>query len=344
MVNLGIIGCGGIGNHHAGILAKMTNVRVAVVCDIVEHRAQTLAGKLGCEFVLDYRGVMDKVDAVFICTPPEVRVDVIAAAARAGKQIFCEKPIALNVAEADQIIRIVEPAGVKFMLGYVLRFTQPYKLLHDCFASGELGGLVNCWTRRYMGMDPRKTWHNWQDKSGGVALDFGSHDIDWLMWVGGTVKTVFAHAARVREGVQSDEHSQSMLVFGKGGMGCADVSWLEAVSESSIGVIGTAGSMSVDRAGTVRRRMWGSKEETVATQGSMSVDPQGKLGARTAEGAIQAVAQETETIQQHFIRCIEQDVPPAVTAEQGRNVLEAVLAINESARTGRAVKLRGARG
>jgi len=339
MVKVGIVGCGGIGRHHAKALAEMGNVRVVAVCDVIRQRADRLAEMAKCRAVTDYRELLDDVDAVWICTEPAVRVELISAIAAAGKHIFCEKPIALNIAEADEIIRIVDAAGVKFMLGYVLRFTEPFRLLRKIFATGELGRLVNCWTRRYMVMDPRKTWHNQQEASGGVALDFGSHDIDWLMWIGGSVKTVFARADRVRYDVHSDEHAQSMLAFAGGGMANCDVSWLDTAGESSIGIIGSEGSIIVDRAGTVRKKMVGEQESQIKIDGAMSVKPDGDFEKVRSESDGEMSIAATETIQEHFVRCIEEDIPPSVTARAGRDVLRTVLAINESARTGKAVNV-----
>jgi len=339
MVKLGIIGCGGMGRHHAGIFSQMADVEVVSVCDIVEDKAAKLADKLGCSGETDFRRTIDCCDAIVISTVPACRLEIIQVAAQAGKDIFCEKPIALTLAEADEIISVLERSAVKFLLGYVLRFTQPYRLMREALASGELGGLVNCWTRRYMAMDPRKTWHNFQAESGGVALDFGSHDIDWLMWMGGPVKTVFAQAARVREGVQSDEHAQVLLAFSQGGMGSCDVSWIDTVSESSVGVIGTKGGLAVDRSGAVRKKLAGSSEELLDIQAGMDVDPEGKLGTKQADGSIKQTSQNGETIQEHFIRCINENIVPAISARQGRDVLEVVLAINESTHTGKAVTL-----
>jgi len=339
MVEVGLIGCGGIGNHHAKMLSKMPNVKITAVCDIIEDKATKLAEKLGCESFTHFRPLLDKCQAVWLCTPPSVRLEIIAEAAKAGKDIFCEKPIALNLEEAGDIIRVVKESGIKFMLGYVLRFTQPFKVMRGTYASGELGKLVNCWTRRYMAMDPRLTWHKDQDACGGVALDFGSHDIDWLMTVGGKVKTVFAQAARVREGVNSDEHSQSMLVFADGGMGNCDISWWESVRESSVGIVGTAGSMAVGRDGKVYKKLLDKDEEVLDVEASLSIDPQGNQGKQSDDGAVEEVEHREETIQEHFIRCVENDLRPQITAEEGKEVLKTVMAINESARSGASVNV-----
>ncbi|MBM3263356.1 MAG: hypothetical protein FJY97_08020 [candidate division Zixibacteria bacterium] len=76
------------------------------------------------------------------------------------------------------MIETVERTGVIMMIGYVLRFTHPFQILHETFSSGRLGRLVNCWTRRYMPFDTSQRWYGDQSKSGGVELDFASHDID----------------------------------------------------------------------------------------------------------------------------------------------------------------------
>jgi len=339
MVKIGIIGCGGMGRTHAHRLKAMSNVRIVSVCDLVEQKAAKLADAVGSKPCTDFRTQLDEVDAVFVCTEPFNRVEIVKAAAQAGRHIFSEKPIALNLADADEMIRAAEAAGVRYMLGYVLRFTQPFKLLRETFAGGELGRLVNCWTRRYMPMDPRSNWYGRQDKSGGVALDFGSHDIDWLMWIGGPVRTVFARADRIRQDVQADEHCQAMLAFAEGGMGSVDVSWWDSVAQSSIGIVGTAGSMSVGRDGVVRKKLAGCEEVTLSIETAMEVDPSGHVGKKTADGNIAEAPAPDETIQQHFIRCVEEDRPPAVTGRDGRAVLATVLAIRQSAETGKSVDL-----
>jgi predicted dehydrogenase len=157
------------------------------------------------------------------------------------------------------------------------------------------------------------------------------------MTVGGPVKTVFSQAARVREGVGSDEQSQSILVFAGGGMGCCDVSWVESVRESSIGIVGTKGSLAVGRDGKLYKRMVGEKEQELEVQASLSVDPQGNIGVSATDGGVEVVEQRNETIQAHFIRCVEEDTRPRITAAEGKRVLQTVLAINESARASQSV-------
>jgi UDP-N-acetylglucosamine 3-dehydrogenase len=332
-VKLGIIGCGGMGNHHANVLKGMEQVEIVAACDLIEAKARDTAERVAARWCTDFRELLDDVDAVWVCTEPFNRLGVVTACAAAGKHIFTEKPIALNLAEADEMIAAAREASVKYMVGYVLRFTEPYRLMRQALADGELGELVTCWTRRYMPWEPAR-WYGSQQLSGGVALDFGSHDVDWLRWVGGDVASVFGRTFVVRPGAAVDEHSQTLMSFRGGGMGTCDVSWSASLSESSVGVVGSTGSLVVGRDGAVRRKLAGGEEEVLDVQAATGFDPKGNI--KTSDKGT-ASATRSETIQQHFFRCIAEDIEPITSAADARKTLATVLAIQESSRTGQAV-------
>jgi len=336
-----MIGCGGMGNHHGPVLAKLPNVRVVATCDLVEAKAKSLAEKIGVDrWCTDYRELLDDVDAVWVCTEPFNRVEVVTTCAGAGKHVFTEKPVCNTLEGADAMIAAASRAGVKYMLGYCLRFWQPYRILHDTYATGRLGALVSTWMRRFMPWDPRKLWYGRQESSGGAMLDFGSHDVDWLRWIGGDVKTVFGRTFRVREGARADEHGAALLAFRDGGVGTVEDSWSSHLSESSFGIVGTQGSMFVSPDGRVRRKIgYDAQEEVVDVEAALAVDPTGRVGQEDGSGAIRAVTPKNETIQEHFFRCIEEDIEPLTPASEGRKTLMTVMALWESERTGRAVDL-----
>ena len=343
MIRTALIGCGGMGNYHARVLSKMANVKVVGVCDLIEEKARRLGEAIGAPWCTDYQPLLEGADAAWVCTEPFNRLAIVTTAAAAGKHIFTEKPIAVDLREADAMIAAAERARVKFMLGYVLRFTNPYRLLRDTFASGELGELVSCWTRRFMPFDTSQLWYGCQEKSGGVMLDFGSHDLDWLLWLGGSARAVLARTFQVRPTMHADEHGQALILFENGGMGSCEVSWSSYLGESSVGVVGTLGAMIVGLDGKVRKRVGDGKESVVDADSAMAVDASGNVGQRAATGGIQAVAARNESIQQHFFRCIEENLDPITSAGEGRRVLATVLAMHESARSGRSVEVAGVR-
>jgi len=340
MIRVGIIGTGGMGNHHARILSQMKKVKVITVCDVSKEKATKLAEEIGAKSCVDYHQLLDEVDAVWICTPPFKRTEIATTCSKAGKDVFLEKPIALGLTDADNIVNTAAEAGIKLQLGYVLRFTNPYKLLHDTFSSGELGELVNCWTRRYMPFNAKGRWYGKQNESGGVLLDVGRHDVDWLRWIGGEVQTVFGKVFRVRKGIEADEHAQAVIIFKNSGMGTIEVSWSSTLSEESVGIVGTKGSMIVDSTGKIRKKIEGKYKGIISNYGKVSADSSGNPGIKVnSNDQIENVAMDNETIQGHFIRCIEENLEPIVTGRDGRVVLEVILAIRKSAKIGKSVNL-----
>jgi predicted dehydrogenase len=311
MLHIGIIGCGGMGTHHAKVISEMHDLALVGVADPIKDKADLLAKELFTTAFDDYRDMIPYVDAVMICTPPFQRTDIVIDCAQAGVQIFVEKPFALDLESADKMLDVVEKSDVILMTGYVLRFTHPFQILYETFAKGKLGRLVNCWSRRYMPYDTSGRWYGDQAKSGGVELDFASHDIDWLRWVGGEVRQVCGRIDRIRPGIKADEHVHAVLLFDEG-MGSVDASWAPGLSDNSIGILGTEGSMIVERDGTIRQKI-GDEEET-------TVKPR-----------------KDETIQKHFVRCASQRKTPKVTGYDGRAALKIVLAIQESSISGHSI-------
>ena len=340
MIRVGMIGCGGMGNYHAPVLAKLPNVKVVATCDMIEEKAHAMGDKIGVRHCVDYHNLLDDVDAVWVCTEPFNRLPIVTTCAQAGKHVFTEKPICLDPDEGQQMVDAARKAGVKYMLGYCLRFWNPYKPIRDIFAAGELGSLVTCWTRRYMPCDMTRLWYGHQPKSGGVMLDFGSHDVDWLRWVGGDVRTVFASASTVRETMHADEHGSAMFLFGSGGMGAIDVSWSSYLGESTFGVVGDKGAIIVARDGKVRKKIGDAAEVLIDTDIAMDIDPSGNLGKKADGGRIEKVALKNESIQEHFFRCIEENIEPVTAAADGLKTLRTVKAMHESAATGKSVDVK----
>jgi len=333
MFRFGIVGCGGMGNHHSNVFSKMEDVKIVAACDLIKEKADALAENFGAKPCYDFHDLLGEVDVICDCTPPLSRPGIVIDCARAGKNIFSEKPLALSIESANKMVEAVEKAGIEFMTDYVLRFVNPYRIAHDIFETGELGRLVNVWTRRYMPIDMRPLWYGDDAKSGGIAMDFMSHDLDQLRWFGGKVKTVFGHVDRVREGIQGDEHAQALLLFEQG-MGTSDVSWWSPLSTSSFGVIGTRGSIIVDAKGKIRKRIDGQEETVIDANAGMATDLQGVIdkGEEKKTGS-------SETVQEHFVRSLRENLTPLVTIHEAREVLKIVLAIKESARTGKSVDL-----
>jgi UDP-N-acetylglucosamine 3-dehydrogenase len=324
MLKVGIVGCGNRGTGHAAKLKAIAGVELVGVCDLIRERADALAAAHGVRAVYDVRQLLDGVEVIWDATRPWERCEVVTVCAAAGKHVFSEKPIALDLPTADRYIAAIEKAGVMNAFCYPLHFWHPYRLAQALFARGDLGRLVNVWTRRYRAVDMRPTWYGDQALSGGVTVDFQTHDLDMLLWFGGPPEAVFAHMDRIREGVRADEHSQVMVRFAEG-MGCSDCSWAAQVTSSSFGVVGTRGCLLADPSGQVHIQLDGRELLDLAP----GVAPD--LGLEISE----------ETCEQHFVRCVLEGREPLVTPYRARAALRLALAAQESARQGASVCLAG---
>jgi myo-inositol 2-dehydrogenase/D-chiro-inositol 1-dehydrogenase len=188
-VGVGLIGAGQIGKVHAQNLARrIPNARLKGIADSYIDAANAVAALTGVPNVYkDYAGLLQnrEVDAVVVATPTFMKMEIVKAALEAGKHVFCEKPMALTLDEADQFVRMAERGGTKFQVGYQRRFDPSYMRVKSSIDSGELGRML---LLRSNTRDPPQKVAGWADPkvSGGIFLDTSSHDYDVIRWLSGS--------------------------------------------------------------------------------------------------------------------------------------------------------------
>jgi myo-inositol 2-dehydrogenase/D-chiro-inositol 1-dehydrogenase len=194
MVRIAVIGVGRIGSMHAELLARrVEGAEVACVADASDETARRVGADLGVRATGVEEALAGEARAVAICSSTDTHADLIVAAARAGKAIFCEKPVSLELAEVDRALREVEAAGVPFQIGFNRRFDPAHQAVHDAVASGSVGEpqLVRISSR-----DPAPPPVAYIRHSGGIFLDMTIHDFDMARFVTGSeVVEVFARGA-----------------------------------------------------------------------------------------------------------------------------------------------------
>ncbi|WP_300037471.1 inositol 2-dehydrogenase [uncultured Roseobacter sp.] len=176
MLNIGLLGCGRIGQVHARTILRLSGARVAAVSDAVPAAAEALAAETGAS-VMSSEALIDTgdADAVVIGTPTDTHYDLIHAAAAAGKAIFCEKPVDMSADRIRDCIRAVEAAGVPFMTAFNRRFDPGFADLQARLAAGEIGEpeLITILSR-----DPAPPPISYIRSSGGIFRDMMIHDLD----------------------------------------------------------------------------------------------------------------------------------------------------------------------
>ncbi len=196
LLRVGVIGAGRIGKVHAGTLSSMVpGVRVAAVADAVPEAARQLADACGAEkAVRDHREILEDrtIGAVVICTSTDTHAALIEESADAGKHIFCEKPIALDLDKIDAALAAVERNRVVFMVGFNRRYDAGNAGLRETVRSGAIGVPEMC---LISSRDPMPPPAGYVRLSGGMFLDMTIHDFDLSRFlVGDEPEEVFARA------------------------------------------------------------------------------------------------------------------------------------------------------
>jgi myo-inositol 2-dehydrogenase/D-chiro-inositol 1-dehydrogenase len=181
MLEIAQFGAGRIGQIHASNIAAMKDVRLRYVVDVNAAAAQKLAARHGAKVVSEREAFADaKVDAVLIASSTDTHARLAIAAARAGKAIFCEKPIDLSLRKVDECLREVESAGVPMFVGFNRRFDPSFSALKNRLDQGEIGAVEQV---VISSRDPAPPPLTYVKVSGGMFRDMTIHDFDMARWL-----------------------------------------------------------------------------------------------------------------------------------------------------------------
>ena len=189
-LRIGIIGAGRIGKLHANnLVSRVKDAELIAVSDVYEPAAKDLAEKLGiANYYSDYHKILEDptIDAVFICSSTDTHSPISIEAARAGKHIFCEKPIDHDLDKIKVVLEEVKKAGVKYQVGFNRRFDRNFSHVHDVVKNGGIGDvqIVKVTSR-----DPEAPPLSYVKVSGGIFVDMTIHDFDMVRYLSGSEVT-----------------------------------------------------------------------------------------------------------------------------------------------------------
>ena len=193
-VRFAVLGAGRIGQVHAGAIASVKGATLVAVADPVAAAAETVQAEYGCEVrAIDEIAASPDVDAVVICTPTSTHADLIEQFCRAGKAVFCEKPIDLDLSRVRDCLEVVEETKGTLMVGFNRRFDPDFRALRAAIDAGQIGAveMVTLTSR-----DPAPPHYDYFATSGGIFRDMSIHDFDVARWMlGEEVETVQAAAS-----------------------------------------------------------------------------------------------------------------------------------------------------
>jgi len=328
-IRIGVIGTGRMGQWHARLIADaIPGAQLAGIADVDRTRAERLARLLGVErWHAQYEDLLARgdIDAVVIATPSDTHAIVVCDAARAGKPIFCEKPLALSLPDTAAMKEAVERAGVFFQMGFMRRFDAGYAAAKRRIEQGEVGTPV---VFKSSSRDPHRTSLEYADpkNSGGMIIDMGIHDFDLARWFMGDVRTVHAIGGTLAypelKTVGDLDNAIVSLVFADGRLGVVDLSRNGIYGyDISTELLGTAGTL---RIGYLRER-----PIFVMTRNSVAHDTVPYFMERFA-GAYTAQLQ-------NFAENVLAGTPPPITLDDGIEALRVAVAAYRSYETGKPV-------
>jgi myo-inositol 2-dehydrogenase/D-chiro-inositol 1-dehydrogenase len=329
-LNLGLIGAGRIGRVHAESIYRIPNAQILAVSDLYLEGAQSCATDFGIPAAhADHRALLDDpaIDAIVICSSTDTHTKFIIEAAEAGKHIFCEKPIALDLAKIDQALATVERCGVKLQIGFNRRFDSNFRHLHEVVQAGGIGTphLVRITSR-----DPAPPPISYVKVSGGLFLDMMIHDFDMVRYlVGAEVEEVHAIGAVLVDpaiGEAGDIDTAIVtLKFANGALGVIDNSRQAVYGyDQRAEVFGSKGA--VEAANKTPHNTLQSTADSVQLANPLYFFLERYMASYNAE-------------MQAFINAVQNDTPTLVTGMDGRIPVMMGLAAGLSLREGRPVRL-----
>ena len=335
MVKIGIIGAGAIAERaHIPSYTNMPEATVAAIASRTRERCERLADQFDIPQIYDdWRVMLEKedLDAVSICTPTSVHCEMAVAAAQAGKHVLVEKPMAMTLEQADQMIDAADKAGVILMVSQSLRFSAVFQTIHQIIESGVIGRVETIRAMSGHGggkfWSPEAKWFYDKSQVGGACLDMGIHEIDMVRFLAGSEVVEVAAFIDTMDPEMSGEIDDTgvyIIKFENGVLANLLVSWTFVPGFERSYAIGC-------QKGAIRTIYQGDHPLRVEMNEPPGIfypeiPKESKYGPYGGYG--------------HFVDCILTGKTPDTDGRTARASLEITLAGYQSSAEGKAVKLR----
>jgi UDP-N-acetylglucosamine 3-dehydrogenase len=334
-IGIGVIGLGVMGRAYVEVLQELTEAKVVGVAEINQERLEATCAEFSLEGYADYQSLQerDDIEAVAICTPEALHLEPARRAADKGFDLLIEKPLAQSSAMADEIVTISERAGIKLMVGHILRFDPRYALAYESIRRGDVGEIIHVYTRR-SGLASEGRYFGGRVS---LAMCFGVHDIDVIHWfTGSRIVRVYAESARkVLTDLNVDDTILCLLKLEDGTVCNVELCWAlpdaanPSTQDVALELVGTQGVIKIE----------GQRQGLeVATANGVSY-PDTLFGPKVNGSVLGVLKHELA----HFLVCIRNNQAPRVEARAAVEAIRVAEAIDRSLAEGRPVNLAAPR-
>jgi len=336
-IRLALVGCGRISRNHLDAIAKIPELQLVSVCDIVAERAVQAAEQAGVPWFTDFERMLAEVpsDAVVVATPSGLHPQHGIMAARAGRHVISEKPMAISLAAADALVQACDDHQVQLFVVKQNRLNPPIVLLKRALDRGRFGRLymANCtvrWTRPQEYYD-QAPWRGTWEFDGGAFMNQASHYVDLIQWLVGPVESVMAKTATMARRIEAEDSGVAILKFRSGAIGTIEVTMLTFPRnlEGSITILGEKGTVKIGGTAVNRVEHWQFAD----------YDDDDKLVEQANTNPPSVYGFGHEGYYRNVVAVLRGEARPETDGRAGRKSLELILGIYESAKTGRDVPL-----
>jgi predicted dehydrogenase len=325
----GVIGFGNIGQNLTRYInhTKPDEARIVAACNRGKHNLDVARDQYGLAVTHDAQELVNMdLDFVLVVSTSHAHAEQVIMAAEAGLHVFCEKPIALTLEDADRMIQAVESAGVVNVVNYSMRYIDAYLKIKDMAHSGQIGRLLSIchFKTRAFGLHGAGARHRAvvePEESGGWTVHHACHDIDFLYWINGPMTQVYATTQTTASHTDSEEVVLGNVVFENGTIGLIGDS-VCCIRDHYTQIIGTKASLV----------MSGEHDETVLRYHREGERDPHIIPARDSKRPGGGM--------DHFLECIREGTLSPNSLRSARHSLAVALAMQESARTGKVVEVR----
>jgi UDP-N-acetyl-2-amino-2-deoxyglucuronate dehydrogenase len=341
-LRFGLLGCGVIGQTHAAAIASLPDARLVAVAARNSSRAAELGARHGAAAYATLQDMLDlaHLDVVAICTPSGRHGADACQVMRAGCHVVVEKPMDIRRAAMDEMLAVQQEMGVKLAVISQHRFDPASQQVQQLVAAGRLGRLVLgnaavLWWRPQAYYDQR-SWRGTAELDGGVLMNQAIHSIDLLQWFMGPVRSVYAYSDTLTHRIEAADTGVAALRFASGALGAISATTAAHPGDiTRIEVFGDQGCAVIENNNLAYLRVMGEEQPVVAAVTLHSNQLVNLEGARGLPPPLGSHAWQIADL----IRAIRQDGTPAVDGYTGRQPVDIILAIYESAASGHEVVL-----
>lgn len=328
-VKFGIVGTGGAWGFHSTAFKDNPKITLTAVYDVDEKRAKKTAKRFQAQAVDSYQKLLEsEIDAVLIMVPHYLHEEYVIAAAKAGKHILCEKPMATTLEGCDLMIDATEDAGVKFMIAENHRFLPAHKYIRDIVQKGLIGDvfLIRSYegVNEISGLMKEGFWKGHPIKAGGGSLmDMGAHKFATMNWIlNDSVESAYAWITKQCTTIEekAEDNAMMFLKFKSGIIGETLVSFTVVTTPTNtLEIYGTKGTIIENHAWQNPVRINSYHKDMGENKGRW-VEPEIEHGPYPIYYNISARIEDT-----YFAECIIEDKEPEFTPYDAREAIETVL-------------------